>query len=230
MVLSMMQLSLHRFLRDIYYIQFEEPREPTYSLTSSNRQTYLIRETKENTAAYRYLIEPLTVLRLTSLHAHISHHISWTPQRRFQNQQYSQEQVSMERYYIETMHASPKFIYNSAPYINSYYLLVPPYAIPKARVIHISILTAQSVQIKTEAMLLTFAINRRLDRPRAVVVLVCSKAAEAVRAGAPATAGHRHRRSCIRCRRCRKIQSRVWRSVFRLRMCPWCCWLGGREL
>ena len=107
MVLSMMQLSSHRFLRDIYPIQLEEPRETTYSLTSSNRRTYLTLETKEITA-FRSLIEPLSVLRMTSLHAHISDHISWTPQRRFQTQQYSQEQVSRERYYIETMHASRK--------------------------------------------------------------------------------------------------------------------------
>ena len=101
---------------------------------------------------------------------------------------YSQDRSRKKIIKMITMHVFPKvaFTHINATPGPTKRLLISPHALPIARIIHVAILTAQTVQIETEAVLPTFAADLRLDGSRAVVVFKRPEATESVRAGAPA--------------------------------------------
>ena len=91
---------------------------------------------------------------------------------------------------IKTTHVFPSLQKLHERYTKPYHnvLLIAPHVHPIARIILDAVPAAQSVQIQTEAVLLTFAVDRRLDRPGAVVVLERREACKSECAGAPAAA------------------------------------------
>ena len=134
------------------------------------------------------------MLDKTSLPGPPQHHTSWTQQQPSQTPTMQPRQNPRKRHQNETMCVFHNL--NLQHLIRHHQiLLIPPHAIPKARIAQIlSSLTAQNIQVETETLLPIFLRNIRLDRPRAVVVLKRPEAADCKPPGAPAATDSAGRR------------------------------------